>query len=658
MGGCGCNGIVYAPLIAVDSDSRSRLSPLPDGRLFMSGSSPRLIDDRQRVLDATDIVQVVGEHVALQRKGREYVGLCPFHDDHKPSMYVVPHKQIYHCFSCGAGGNALDFLINYHKLDFREALQVLADRAGITLTPRRSAATRKGQNTSSGQVEISKAELAAVNEAALGFFRAILNHEEHGKTVREILQQRHISPEMVERFSIGAAPDRWDGLVQTLTARGCPAEHLVAAGLAAPRQAAGGYYDVLRNRVIFPIHDQVGRVVAFGGRRINPDDDPKYRNSPETVLFNKSATLYGLYQARKSVIDDRRMIVTEGYTDVIACHQAGFENVVATLGTALTVQHARILKRMCNTIILLFDGDEAGQRAADRALQVFFAEPIDVKIAIMPEGKDPDELLRRENGKELFRQAIDEAVDALAYKSSRIRQKIAPLQSQSARADLVEQELQQLIELGLDRVAPLRRGLILRDLAGILGVDEGAVIAQARRFRMRQQIRSTASPVTDSAKEVTPKSTNGTLDRVPTGAESAQELRNIAEGQLLGCILVDPEQFLSKSPHPGLFLNPVNRALAATLAETKADQLEHLFVDLEDPKVRSAAIHWHETMRNMTMGDADRLKRNFEDCLAILNMKQDEKEEKAESVVTRLLKVKTVAVNPAALARVSETGQD
>ncbi|MCK4873652.1 MAG: DNA primase, partial [Phycisphaerales bacterium] len=443
--------------------------------------------DRQHVLDSTDIVDLIGEHLTLTPKGREFVGICPFHDDHKPSMWVVPHKQIYHCFSCGAGGNAFDFMMNYHKMGFVDALKALADRAGITLTPftpRRpgaptDAALIDGQPDAESQ--FTAGELAAANAAALDFFRVILRHPEHGTTARDILAGRGIPDDMAERFMIGAAPDRWDGLRLTLSKKGYSDELLHAAGLIIPKQDQSGYYDGFRNRLMFPIHDQIGRVVAFGGRRIKPDDEPKYRNSPETAIFDKSATLYGLHQARRAVIDNRVMIVTEGYTDVIACHQAGIENVVATLGTALTARHARVLKRMCDTVILLFDGDEAGQRAADRALEVFFAEPIDVKIAVLPDNLDPDELLKQEDGRARFDAAIAGAVDALAYHGRRLRDKIQAIESTSGQTQLVERELERLVELGLNRVAPLRRGVILRDLASILGVEEAAVLAQARR---------------------------------------------------------------------------------------------------------------------------------------------------------------------------------
>ncbi len=602
-------------------------------------------DDRQRVLDATDIVTLVGEHVSLKRKGREYVCLCPFHDDHDPSMYVVPHKQIYHCFVCGAGGNAIDFMINFHKMDFPEALRLLAERAGIALTPfrssRRDGRTHPEEELAEGAA-LDKSDLIRINDAANRFFRTILQHAEHGKAARAMLQERRIAPEMVERFGLGAAPDRWDGLVLTLQKKGFSPAQLQAAGLAQPRRD-GGCYDVFRNRLMFPIQDQLGRVIAFGGRRLNPEDEPKYRNSQESAVFDKSATLFGLQQARQAVVDDGTIVVTEGYTDVIACHQAGFENVVATLGTALTVRHARALKRMCSTVVLLFDGDEAGQRAADRALEVFFAEPIDVKIAILPDGSDPDDLLKSDGGPERFRELLAGAIDSLAFRAQRLRARVAAAGSMSARAALVGEELERLMELGLNRVEPLRRSLILRNLSSVLGVDESSVLAQVRQLEKRPAGRR--------------RSDNNGSEPV-AGSESAQELRQIAEDEILGCILVDPALFRGKSLDPGLFADGVRRELAVRLSGVEPDRIEHMISEVEDPRVRLTAIRCYALVKRITSENQARLEATYDQCLRTLEALQEpsgEKTDRTETVVQRLRRMQGAASDPAALARSTDS---
>lgn len=445
--------------------------------------------DRQRVLEATDVVRLVGEHVALRGKGREYVGLCPFHDDHKPSMYVVPGKGIYHCFSCGAGGNAIDFVMNFHKMEFREALEHLAERAGVELTPWRRDDAGPGREGDGGAP--ARGDLLAASAFAADFFRVLLRHPEHGQGGRDLLERRGISAEMVEAFEIGVSPDRWDGLALTAEKKGVRLEALRALGLVKQREQGGpsSVYDAFRHRLIFPIHDQIGRPVAFGGRKIRDEDEPKYLNSPESALFDKSRTLFGLKQAFRSIQREKRAIVVEGYVDTIACHQAGVTNAVATLGTSLTVEHARMLERVCESVVLVFDGDEAGARAADRAVEVFFAFPIDVKIAVLsgPAGngaKDPDDLLKQERGRERFDALIAGGRDALDYRFDRLKARMASM-GMSARARAVEEDIARLSELGLSRVSPVRRRLVLKRLAALAGVGEEDVLDALRKSAPR-----------------------------------------------------------------------------------------------------------------------------------------------------------------------------
>lgn len=446
--------------------------------------------DVRRVQEASDIVRIVGEHVALKPKGREFVGLCPFHDDHKPSMGVVPHKQIFHCFVCGATGNVFNFVRKFHGMEFREALEYLAERAGIDLTPWRPAAGRGSGAGASGPESseyggegdapgLSKQDLIRANNTALDFFRAILRHPEHGKLARELIEQRRISPEMIERFEIGAAPERWDGLVRTLESKSLPMSAFEQLGLVKQRETGGGVYDALRHRLVFPIHDQGGRTIAFGGRRINDADDPKYINSPETRLFNKSRTLYGLHLASREIQKRGTAIVCEGYMDVVACHQAGVTNAIGVLGTALTREHAAVLRRLCHTIVLLFDGDDAGQRAADRSIDVFFAEDLDVKVAALSsvtDAKDPDELLKREGGAAVFERVIASAKDIMEYRYRRLAAKLRDA-GPAAMSRAVEEDLRHLTGLGLMAVKPVRRELILKNLARITGVNVEAIVA-------------------------------------------------------------------------------------------------------------------------------------------------------------------------------------
>ncbi|MEX0741411.1 MAG: DNA primase, partial [Phycisphaeraceae bacterium] len=333
------------------------------------------------MLEASDLVRLIGDHVSLRPRGKEFVGLCPFHEDKNPSMYVSPSKQIYKCFSCGAGGDAFSFMMGYHKMSFPEALEHLAERNNIKL-PKRSAGTSgEGDEGPSPRQRIQQA-----NQLAQRFFKQTYTDASLGKIARDYVTSRGISDAMVEAFGIGCAPDAWDALAGQVQKQRWDAHAFEQAGLIANRKTGNGHYDRLRHRLIFPICDTLGRPIAFGGRtlpdsKLGDKSDAKYLNSPETPLFNKSATLFGLHLAQQTIIAKRTAVIVEGYTDVVAAHQAGRANVVATLGTALTKEHARQLRRYCDRVVLVFDADEAGQKAADRALNVFFEENLDVHIA-------------------------------------------------------------------------------------------------------------------------------------------------------------------------------------------------------------------------------------------------------------------------------------
>lgn len=590
---------------------------MPQARPFQN-------DDRQRVLDASDIVRLVGEHVQLRPKGREFVCVCPFHDDHKPSMYVVPSKQIYHCFSCGAGGNALDFVINYFKMDFREALKFLADRAGVELTPwkpRHDQATDAPDAHDDDEPRSSRADLFAAAAFAHDFFRTILRHAEHGAVARETVQKRAIAPQMVEEFGIGAAPDRWDGLERTIASKNMDPAPFLALGLLKRRERETGMYDALRHRLIFPIHDQIGRVIGFGGRKMRDEDEPKYLNSPESALFDKGKNLYALHLARKAIQDTKTAIITEGYTDVIACHQAGVRNVVATLGTSLTRDHARQLERLCDTVVLLFDADEAGQRAADRAIEIFFNAPIDVKMCVLPGGKDPDELLKQEGGAERFREALAGAMDALDFRFARLRQRAAG-EGMSSVAKLVENDAQRLVELGLLNLEPIRKRRVVRRLATIAGVTESDIEQTLRRHASR----SASRPARVGENDATDP------DAAPTGSARAG-LGVIPNGpgeQALGALLADPTLFhdLRDDEVGALEAHRFTHPACAEVAQTLLAMLHagddcaatSLLAAMPSANARTGAGELMMRAELPCEGDRARRLKTLRDCLARLDV--------------------------------------
>ncbi len=573
-------------------------------------------DNRQRVLDASDIVRLVGEHVTLKAKGREYVCLCPFHDDRNPSMYVVPTKQIYHCFVCGAGGNAIDFVMKFHGMPFREALEFLATRAGVEITRSAPAASGGADTRPSGKA--TREQLAEANAFAASAFRALLAHTEHGALARQQIAKRGISAEMVDAFQIGVAPDRWDGLLRMIDAKGLPLTPFVEAGLLKRRtdasgepSSAEGFYDTFRNRLIFPIFDQIGRFVAFGGRKMREEDEPKYINSPESPLFDKGSTLFGLRQGMRSIQSQRHAIITEGYVDVIACHQAGFANVVATLGTALTPKHAAILRRLCESITLLFDGDEAGQRAADRALDVFFTEPVDVRVATLPGGVDPDDLLKQENGAEQFNAAIAGARELLDYRFERLRRRLDErglAVGSVGRASAIEAEIDRLVELGLRNLQPVRQQTVVQRLSRIAGVDAGAV---AEALRRRGVSNSASRPF------ARPR---------PQGSDSVRSFATLgATEHALGCLLVDPmlaqtapedsREILERLAYGSPLLKEVAEAVSVAMERDGAPALSELLLALPSEQARSAATALVVEIDRVTEGDQERVAEHWKQCL-------------------------------------------
>src|SRR5215211_4238167 len=356
-------------------------------------------DYKALVLQAVDIVQLIGQSVALKRRGKDYVGLCPFHSEKTPSFHVSPTKQFFRCYGCKAGGNAIDFVMQRDRVSFIESLRALGEQAGIEM-PKYGVSKEKV-----GERQV----LLEAHSAACGFFEKLLLNETSGRAARAYLEKRGINAESIKRFQIGVALDAWDGLLRSPAMKKYPPGLLQQAGLLKARDNGNGFYDTFRNRLMFPIRDENGRVIAFGGRVMPGSEDPaKYLNSPETPLFSKGRSVFGLDLARQKIVESRTVAVVEGYTDVVMAHQYGASNVVSILGTALTEQHVALLRRFADRIVLLFDSDAAGDTAVNRAVELFLTQPIEIAIASMPEGIDPDEYLI-EHGAQAFEKLIADA---------------------------------------------------------------------------------------------------------------------------------------------------------------------------------------------------------------------------------------------------------
>ena len=345
-----------------------------------------------------DIVDLIGRHVTLKKAGRSHKGLCPFHNEKTPSFNVNSDRQAYYCFGCQEGGNTLTFLMKIEGLTFPEAARALARDVGI----------ESPETGSPGEAGLTE-RLYAANDLAQSLYRECLAVP--GNPGAAYLERRGLDADTIERFALGFVPDRWDTVEGALRDARIPAEIGEKAGLLAPR-SSGGHYDRLRGRVTFPIQDVRGRVVGFGGRALGADQEPKYLNSPESPIFHKRSGFYGFPMALEPIRRLDRAVVVEGYFDLIALQRAGVEGVVATCGTALSEDHARNLRRRSRNVVLLFDGDEAGQRAMERALEVLLPAGLRVRAALLPPGQDPDDHLNSE-GAEALEALVDSAPPAL-----------------------------------------------------------------------------------------------------------------------------------------------------------------------------------------------------------------------------------------------------
>jgi DNA primase len=378
-------------------------------------SDEKLSEIRQ----AADIVEIVSETVVLKKAGKNLIGLCPFHAEKTPSFTVSPDRQMFYCFGCGTGGNVFSFVMKRDGEAFAEAARTLARRCGVEIPekPLSPAARRQADERSA---------VLDINRQALVYFQGALARSAEGQNAQDYLRRRGIRPATIENFALGYAPKGWDNLLNYLLKKGAPGALLEKAGLVVARKDGTGYYDRFRERIIFPIFDEGSRLVGFGGR-VMDETSPKYLNSPETSLYSKRRTLYGLNRAKERCRSLGSVFIVEGYLDLIALHQAGHENSVATLGTALTAEHLKLLTRHAERMVLVYDSDAAGIRSAHRCIEVFWQEHVDfsrgdvfredqadTRILVLPDGHDPDSFINRE-GAEAFQERADRAPGIITF---------------------------------------------------------------------------------------------------------------------------------------------------------------------------------------------------------------------------------------------------
>jgi DNA primase len=453
----------------------------------LSGYIPE--DKIADIRNTADIVDIVSEAVILKKSGKNYLGLCPFHQEKTPSFTVSPDKQIFHCFGCHEGGNVFTFLMKHQGISFPEAVKMLARRYGITLP-------REEWSPEQEKAESERQRLLSVNAMAAEFFHRCLTEDQKGKSAREYMAKRGLTKEITEMFRLGYAPAGWDNLVNCLERKKVSLPVAEQAGLVVKKQT-GGYYDRFRSRIMFPIADVTGRVIAFGGR-VMDDSLPKYMNSPETPVYNKRRVLYGLESARQKCRETGTVYITEGYMDFLAVYRHGIENVVATLGTSMTVEHVRLLKGYVTKAVMVFDSDEAGVKAARRGIDLF-AEEKGIKpfILSLPEGHDPDSYLMAHGAESFLRIAAD-AQEAMLYL---IREAIRKHGLSVDGKLRVVSEMEPVLA-GIDD--DLARSLYLKELAERVGIEERAVMDRvskaAAALKNRGDVPNSEQPAGDDGR--------------------------------------------------------------------------------------------------------------------------------------------------------------
>jgi DNA primase len=565
--------------------------------LPVSFTPPQDRDVKEQIRQATDIVDLIGAYLPLRRQGRNYVTRCPWHDDTRPSLQVNQERQTWKCWVCDDGGDIFNFVMKQERVDFREALQILADRAGI---PLRAAQAQYAPGSPQDKRTLYKAMQWAEQQ-----YHQCLLHDAEAEAARRYVRQRGISWESVERFRLGFVPDGWQWLLDRCRSAGFSAQVLEAVGLSAKSDRSDRYYDRFRNRVMFPIHDAQGRTIACGGRILPEaadDKTAKYINSPETKLYSKSNQLYALDLARDSIVKRREIVVVEGYTDVIMAHQAGVDHVVAVCGTALGPGHLRLLRRFADTTRLVLDGDEAGQRRTNEILELFITAQTDLRVLTLPQGLDPCDYLSQQ-GADAFRQLLDTAVDALEHKT-RVATRGIDLVRDTHRANLALEDILSTIaraprqtDGGNSAELRLREQQLLARLARQFSLPEHEIRSRLNDLRRRGGSQRPASPdpAADQQQQRPALSLRGAAPR---------------EIELLEILLLHPElveraireielsQLTSEAVkqlyHMIQMVHSTGRTpdFGNVLTEMEDPQLKNIWVELDDrAQAKSAAAH-------------------------------------------------------------------
>lgn len=440
----------------------------------------RIEDEKiNQIREAVDIVDLIGEYVQLKKQGRNYFGLCPFHGENSPSFSVSTEKQIFHCFGCGAGGNIFTFLMDIEGYSFVESAKVLAEKGNVPLEVEINKDSKRSNMPAGAQ------QMVEAHDLLRKFYHHLLVNTKEGQDALEYLLNRGFTEETIEKFQIGYSLDSWDFVSKFLLKRGFPAEYMEQAGLIIYREKDESYFDRFRNRVMFPIMDHQGNTIAFSGRAMG-DDEPKYLNSPETPIFNKSKTLYNFHHARPHIRKKEQAVIFEGFADCISAVGAGVENAVATMGTALTDQHIQLLKRNTDQILICYDSDSAGLNAANRAVNMLQDHEFSVKVALMPDNLDPDDYIKEFGEKSFVSEVIGASLTYMAFKMHYLRRG-KNVNNEGDRIQYIEEVLKEISRLP----NAVERDHYLRQLSSEFSLSLDALEQQQRQVFFTERKKGT-----------------------------------------------------------------------------------------------------------------------------------------------------------------------
>lgn len=440
----------------------------------------RIEDEKiNQIREAVDIVDLIGEYVQLKKQGRNYFGLCPFHGENSPSFSVSTEKQIFHCFGCGAGGNIFTFLMDIEGYSFVESAKVLAEKGNVPLEVDINKDSKRSNMPAGAQ------QMVEAHDLLRKFYHHLLVNTKEGQDALEYLLKRGFTEETIEKFQIGYSLDSWDFVSKFLLKRGFPAEYMEQAGLIIFREKDESYFDRFRNRVMFPIMDHQGNTIAFSGRAMG-DDEPKYLNSPETPIFNKSKTLYNFHHARPHIRKKEQAVIFEGFADCISAVGAGVENAVATMGTALTDQHIQLLKRNTDQILICYDSDSAGLNAANRAVNMLQDHEFSVKVALMPDNLDPDDYIKEFGEKSFVSEVIGASLTYMAFKMHYLRRG-KNVNNEGDRIQYIEEVLKEISRLP----NAVERDHYLRQLSSEFSLSLDALEQQQRQVFFTERKKGT-----------------------------------------------------------------------------------------------------------------------------------------------------------------------